>query len=212
MKCNMQHLQPNSTLQGGKYRIECVLGQGGFGRVLIGVLLILFPVLVMAQASGGQITRKKGVTNSQVTNSTNKSATSSKQSEKAKESKAIKSFSSNKKKTEVINLNHASIETSTHKWSLALIILSPNKTVLRKYVTPKGNNTSICSTRDEYIEDVSTGIKYYIVKSSIGFERKKMEGTGTQYFDEEYPPLPRDTKCVSVSSGYSYFVRNLKIR
>ena len=28
---NMQHLQPNATLQGGKYRIERVLGQGGFG-------------------------------------------------------------------------------------------------------------------------------------------------------------------------------------
>ncbi len=26
----MQHLQPNTTLQGGKYRIERVLGQGGF--------------------------------------------------------------------------------------------------------------------------------------------------------------------------------------
>ncbi len=27
----MQHLQPNTTLQGGKYRIERVLGQGNFG-------------------------------------------------------------------------------------------------------------------------------------------------------------------------------------
>ncbi|MCQ2256741.1 MAG: serine/threonine protein kinase [Bacteroidaceae bacterium] len=27
----MQHLQPNSTLQGGKYKIKKVLGQGGFG-------------------------------------------------------------------------------------------------------------------------------------------------------------------------------------
>ena len=29
----MQHLQPNTTLQGGKYRIERVLGQGGFGII-----------------------------------------------------------------------------------------------------------------------------------------------------------------------------------
>ena len=32
----MQHLQPNTTLQGGKYRIERVLGQGGFGITYLG--------------------------------------------------------------------------------------------------------------------------------------------------------------------------------
>ena len=53
----MQHLRPNTTLQGGKYRIERVLGQGGLGRVLVISILILFPILVMAQASGGQIRR-----------------------------------------------------------------------------------------------------------------------------------------------------------
>ena len=53
----MHHLQPNTTLQGGKYRIERVLGQGGFGRVIVILFLVMFPVLVMAQASGGQIRR-----------------------------------------------------------------------------------------------------------------------------------------------------------
>ncbi len=33
----MQRLQPNTTLQGGKYRIERVLGQGGFGNTYVGV-------------------------------------------------------------------------------------------------------------------------------------------------------------------------------
>ena len=32
----MQHLQPNTTLQGGKYKIERVLGQGGFGNTYVG--------------------------------------------------------------------------------------------------------------------------------------------------------------------------------
>ena len=37
----MQHLQPNTTLQGGKYRIERVLGQGGFGITYLATHLSL---------------------------------------------------------------------------------------------------------------------------------------------------------------------------
>lgn len=37
----MQNLQPNTTLQGGKYRIERVLGQGGFGITYLAIQLSL---------------------------------------------------------------------------------------------------------------------------------------------------------------------------
>ena len=33
----MQHLQPNTTLKGGQYRIERMLGQGGFGNTYVGI-------------------------------------------------------------------------------------------------------------------------------------------------------------------------------
>lgn len=53
----MQHVQQNNTMKVGQFRIEKVLKQGNFARVLIVSLLIMFPVQVMAQASGGQIRR-----------------------------------------------------------------------------------------------------------------------------------------------------------
>ena len=37
----MQNLQPNTTLQGGKYRIERVLGQGGFGITYLAIQVSL---------------------------------------------------------------------------------------------------------------------------------------------------------------------------
>ena len=37
----MQQLQPNTTLQGGKYKIERVLGQGGFGITYLATQLSL---------------------------------------------------------------------------------------------------------------------------------------------------------------------------
>ena len=53
----MQHVQQNNTMKVGQFRIEKVLKQGNFARLLIVSLLIMFPVQVMAQASGGQIRR-----------------------------------------------------------------------------------------------------------------------------------------------------------
>ena len=56
----MQHLQPNTTLQGGKYRIERVLGQECFSCIklfLLTIVITLIPSLLMAQAAGGNIRR-----------------------------------------------------------------------------------------------------------------------------------------------------------
>ena len=69
---NMQHLQPNTTLQGGKYRIERVLGQGGFGITYLAVQTSLNRIVAIKELFiGGQgqaINDRKGnqvvVTNS----------------------------------------------------------------------------------------------------------------------------------------------------
>ena len=41
----MQHLQPNTTLQGGKYRIERVLWEGGFCNTYLEVLTSLHKII-----------------------------------------------------------------------------------------------------------------------------------------------------------------------
>ena len=68
----MQHLQPNTTLQGGKYRIERVLGQGSFGITYLAVQTSLNRIVAIKELFiGGQgqaINDRKGnqvvVTNS----------------------------------------------------------------------------------------------------------------------------------------------------
>ena len=68
----MQHLQPNTTLQGGKYRIERVLGQGGFGITYLAIQVSLNRKVAIKElfigGSGQAINDRKGnmviVTNS----------------------------------------------------------------------------------------------------------------------------------------------------
>ena len=69
---NMQHLQSNTTLQGGKYRIERVLGQGGFGITYLAVQTSLNRFVAIKElfigSSGQAINDRRGnlvvVTNS----------------------------------------------------------------------------------------------------------------------------------------------------
>ena len=68
----MQHLQPNTTLQGGKYRIERVLGQGGFGITYVAIQTSLNRYVAIKElfigGSGQAINERRGnqvvVTNS----------------------------------------------------------------------------------------------------------------------------------------------------
>ena len=60
----MQQLQPNTTLQGGKYRIERVLGQGGFGITYLAIQVSLYRKFAIKElfigGSGQAINDRKG--------------------------------------------------------------------------------------------------------------------------------------------------------
>lgn len=70
------------------------------------------------------------------------------------------------------------------------------------------------SSQGEYIEDADTGRKYYLIKSSIGFEGNPTisHDTNSIEFYEVYPALPATVKRVNISSGSQYYAKNLSIR
>ena len=168
---------------------------------------MLTPSLTMAQASGGQIVRKKQTQTTIATTNANKQKNKKKNSTSNSNNQEKRNS-----KTKVINVSCQSIVTNTHKWDLYVIILLEDKTVLRKFVKPKSVRSLICSTKNEYIENAQTGQKYYILESDIGFEPKETEGTKDIYYDEIYPALPEKVENVNISSGSEYFVKNFKIR
>ena len=96
----MQHLQPNATLQGGKYRIERVLGQGGFGITYLAVQTSLNRYVAIKElfigGSGQAINDRRG-NQVVVTNSANQ-ASFNQQKEKFK-----------KEALRLANLNHPNL-------------------------------------------------------------------------------------------------------
>ena len=57
----MQHLQPNTTLQGGKYRIERVLGQGGFGITYLALQTSLQRKVAIKEFSMKDVSEKDAI-------------------------------------------------------------------------------------------------------------------------------------------------------
>ena len=96
----MHHLQPSTTLQGGKYRIERVLGQGGFGITYLAVQSLLNRYVAIKElfigGSGQAINDRRG-NMVVVTNSANQ-ASFNQQKEKFK-----------KEALRLANLNHPNL-------------------------------------------------------------------------------------------------------
>ncbi len=111
-------------------------------------------------------------------------------------------------------LDSEEILTEEHRWSILSVEARPDCTIVEKIVGPRDKDTTwISSVRQEYIEDSVTGEKFFINDSEIGFEPGKtiMIGYNTRVFKETYPPLPKDTKHINISSGTKYYIRNLDL-
>ena len=96
----MQHLQPNTTLQGGKYKIERVLGQGGFGITYLAIQTSLNRKVAIKElfigGSGQAINDRKG-NNVVVTNIANQASFDHQKEKFQKEAKRL------------ANLNHPNL-------------------------------------------------------------------------------------------------------
>ena len=87
----MQHLQPNTTLQGGKYRIERVLGQGGFGITYMATLVSSNRQVAIKELFLNGVNERAG-NSIRVSNSTNDSLFEKQKEKFKKEAKRIMSL------------------------------------------------------------------------------------------------------------------------
>lgn len=106
------------------------------------------------------------------------------------------------------------ITTESHIWTAVSIEVTNGKTYVHKNVTPRADETWICSSTDEFIEDAETGRKYYLTSSTIPIypQQKILVRTSNQSFTETYPALPSNVRYINISSGYQYYVKNVRIR
>ena len=87
----MQHLQPNTTLQGGKYRIERVLGQGGFGITYLATQVLYSRQVAIKELFLNGVNERTG-NSIRVSNSVNDSLFEKQKEKFKKEAKRIMSL------------------------------------------------------------------------------------------------------------------------
>ena len=76
-------------------------------------------------------------------------------------------------------LDSEEIRTEEHQWSLISVDARPDCTIVEKIVLPMDKDTTwVSSVREEYIQDSSTGEKFFIIDSELGFELNKTMLTG----------------------------------
>ena len=117
---------------------------------------------------------------------------------------------------QTINISSTPIASGYIKFQLLSIQLQKNGTILKKSATNTKTNTGwwISSNKSEFIEDVETGVKYYVIKSEIGFKEMDfiVNNSYSKVFKEEYPALPSNVKIVNIYSGSQYYIKNLHVR
>ena len=105
------------------------------------------------------------------------------------------------------------IETAAFDVGVIRIILKEDCTIVTKMVMPKTAPFWICCDKSQYIEDIATGKKYYIKESDIGFKVEKyiLETKDDFTYQEIYPPLPKETRRINISSGNKYYITEFEL-
>lgn len=107
-----------------------------------------------------------------------------------------------------------SIETEYHIWKANQLALKNTQVVLYKTVTPKRDSTWVRVRPTDYIEDSETGKRYYVLASSLGYNRKyNIWDKHPLEFAEIYPPLPPEVKRINIHHDEgTYYIKDFKIR
>lgn len=113
----------------------------------------------------------------------------------------------------IIYIDADSVEASYHIWKIKEVAVYPDKTIIKKEIKAKNAFIQACSYPDSYIEDVETGIKFYIRKSSLGLNGIKAKLNDKNYHEviETYDPLPPYVHIINIKVGNLCMCSNIQI-